>query len=409
MELKTNYQYTYFIHPFIIKEQKYQKYILKLLKNKNCYLQVFKKEDDINLYKYFLPQIRKFLFSSFDLNYDKIEKLKNLPADTASALLAKYPCTIFEYKLDKSIQGKVEEEQGIFFNISKIDIICFNSGICFLCIKTSILNSNKFNDVLDFNYKFRDINQEFKTRQYDRIRIQTNAFEDVKGIQELIKEITGTNIDAAKYDIDTERFFTYSYTCVDQDYWNEYRKFENIENEFIKYSNILPSENISNYAKDESISISEWKYAKIGLTKQSVALFSSAKEMNNFTILPQEFETEYFYTYIINLYKKLYLKKINLELSNAKEISSARKKFIEFTKNIWIQEITENEIGTIINNKLNQVLELDAVYAYTKNKYDVLYSDLKIEKHIGITIALCVTLLTAIVFNIINFVQLFNK
>ena len=28
MELKMNYQYTYFIHPFVIKESKYQKYIL---------------------------------------------------------------------------------------------------------------------------------------------------------------------------------------------------------------------------------------------------------------------------------------------------------------------------------------------------------------------------------------------
>ena len=35
MELKTNYQYTYFIHPFAIKEGNYQKYILKMLKDKN--------------------------------------------------------------------------------------------------------------------------------------------------------------------------------------------------------------------------------------------------------------------------------------------------------------------------------------------------------------------------------------
>ena len=36
MELKINYQYTYFIHPFVIKQSKYQKYILKLLKDKKC-------------------------------------------------------------------------------------------------------------------------------------------------------------------------------------------------------------------------------------------------------------------------------------------------------------------------------------------------------------------------------------
>ena len=36
MELKIKYQYSYFIHPFVIKESKYQKYLLKLLKNKKC-------------------------------------------------------------------------------------------------------------------------------------------------------------------------------------------------------------------------------------------------------------------------------------------------------------------------------------------------------------------------------------
>ena len=38
MELKTNYQYTYFIHPFAIKEGNYQKYILKMLKEKKQFL-----------------------------------------------------------------------------------------------------------------------------------------------------------------------------------------------------------------------------------------------------------------------------------------------------------------------------------------------------------------------------------
>ena len=31
MELKINYQYSYFIHPFVIKETKYQKYLLKII------------------------------------------------------------------------------------------------------------------------------------------------------------------------------------------------------------------------------------------------------------------------------------------------------------------------------------------------------------------------------------------
>lgn len=409
MELKTNYQYTYFVHPFIVKEQRYQKYILKMLKDKNSELKIFKKEKDLNLYKYFLPEVRNFLFSSFDFTTNKLKSLEKLPLETQSAILAKYPCTMFEYNLERDIQGKTGEEKGIFFNIKKIDIICFNTGICFLCIKTNVENTNKFDDILNFNYKFRDINQEFKTKQYEKIRIQTDDYADIKNFTDLIKDITGTNFDAARYDIDTERFLTYSYVCLDQDYWNEYRKFENIEHNFIKFANILPADYIANFVKDESVSISEWKYAKIGLTKQGVTLFSSAQEMKNFTIFPEEFENQYFYTYIINLYKKIYLSKLNAEFSNTKNIKKVRRKFIEFTRKVWIQEITQDEAGTIITHRLNDVLELETLYAYTKNKYDVLYKDLNIEKNSKITFVLAIALLATAVMNIYNFIQILNK
>ena len=381
MELKTNYQYTYFIHPFIVKENRYQKYLLKLLKDKKCNIKIFKKEKDLKLYKYFLPEIRKFLFSSFDFTPNKLKELEKLPIETQSALLSRYPCTMFEYVLEKDIQGKTGEEKGIFFGIRKLEIICFNTGICFLCIKTNIENTNRFDDLLNFNYKFRDIKQQFQLSSFDKIRIQTDAFEDVKSFTDFIGQITGANLEAAKYDIDTERFLSYSYACIEQDYWNEYRKFENIEHNFIKFTNIMPASNIASFIKDESVTISEWKYAKLGLTKQGITLFSSATEMNNYTILPEEFETQYFYTYILNLYKKIYLKKLGFEFSNSKNVKKARKKFIEFTKKIWIQEITEDEAGTIINHRLNEVLELDSLYLSTKNKYDVLYKDLNIEKN----------------------------
>ena len=49
MELKTNYQYTYFIHPFVIKEGKYQKYILKMLRDKDFKLKTFQKIVRINV------------------------------------------------------------------------------------------------------------------------------------------------------------------------------------------------------------------------------------------------------------------------------------------------------------------------------------------------------------------------
>lgn len=115
MELKTNYQYTYFIHPFVVKENKYQKFILKMLKDKECKLKRFEKEKDLKLYKYFSPKMRDFLFSSFSFTNAKYSKFKELPIETQSAILCKYPCTIFEYRIKKRYSWKSRREKRNLF------------------------------------------------------------------------------------------------------------------------------------------------------------------------------------------------------------------------------------------------------------------------------------------------------
>ena len=70
MELKTKYQYTYFIYPFAIKESKYTRYLLKLLKDENCKLRIFRKDKDLDIYSYFswsLSLRRYFLKLKFSL------------------------------------------------------------------------------------------------------------------------------------------------------------------------------------------------------------------------------------------------------------------------------------------------------------------------------------------------------
>lgn len=410
MELKTNYQYTYFIHPFVIKDGKYQKYILKLLKDKNCSLKIFQKEKDLKLYKYFLPKMKEFLFSSFSYGNTKTKKLEELPIETRAALLAKNPCNIFEYTIKKDIQGKLEQNNGIFFTIQKIEIICFSTGICFLSFKTNIEEYEEFSNVLNFNYKFRDINNEIANLEnYDNIRIQTDSFADTKTFQDFIYEIAGPNTEATKLNIETERFLTYSYVCVNQDAWNSNHHFDEIKYQFIKYANILPADSSRDYEYEKVETFSKWKYAKLGLTKLGMTLFSSSNDMNNYTILPEEYENQYFYTYILNLYKKIYLKKIELEFKDITKIKKARKKFVEFTKNLWIQEITEDETGSLLNNKLQEVFELDKLYSEVKNKYDILYKELNIEKEKKISIVIAVVLFISLVLNVLNFMALMLK
>ena len=45
---------------------------------------------------------------------------------------------------------------------------------------------------------------------YDNIRLQTGSFDEVETFREFIRNVTGSNLDALKLDIDTERFLTYS-------------------------------------------------------------------------------------------------------------------------------------------------------------------------------------------------------
>lgn len=410
MELKMNYQYTYFIHPFIIKEGKYQKYMLKMLKDSKFELKRFEKEKDLHVYKFFTPKLRDFLFSSFSFTNEKFNRFQELPIETRAAILAKYPCNIFTYKLKKDIQGKAGNGKGIFFKIQKIEVICFQTGVCFLAIKTNIEDSKDFSDLLNFNYKFRDINQETGIlNSYDNISIQTDSFDNIETFKQFISSVTGSNIEAIKLDIDTERFLTYSYACIDQEAWNSESHFEEFEHNFIKYVNVLPADNIANLKKDEVIMFSKWKYAKMGLTKRCIALLASSSDMNNYTILPEEYENQYFYTYIFALYKRIYLKKLGLECKEAINKRKTRKKFIDFTKNLWIQEVSENEIGTMINQKLQEAFELDELYYKIKNEYDTMYKELNIEKNSRITVAITIVLVASLLFNVLNFVMLMKQ
>ena len=403
MELKTKYQYTYFIYPYVIKENKFSKYLIKLLKDKNCKLRIFKKEKDLSLYSYFSHRARNYMFNSFNFSKTRLAKLEELPIETKAAVLAQSPCTIFEYNMEKDIQGKTEERNGIFFKIPKIEIICFNTGICFLCIKTNIEESERFADLLNFNYKFRDINQEFSNlNNYDNIRVQTDCFEDVQYFKEFIDSLTGPSTEAMKLDIDTERFLTFSYVCIDQESWNNNNEFDNIRSSYMKFLNILPSDNSVNYSKEDMKVISKWKYAKLGVTKQGITLFSSSCDINNFTVFPHEFEQQYLYTYILAIYTKIYLRKINLDFSQGIDVKKARKEFINFTQNLWINEVTLDDTGSVFYQNLRDVLELNSSYFDTKNKYDVLYKEMNIEKTAKNNVAIIAILLVTLIINLIN-------
>lgn len=383
MELQMKYQYTNFIYPYVIEKNNYQKYISKLTKNKNCEIINWKKDKDLDLYNFFLPEIRKYIFNNFQ-NTNPISKENNI---------------LFNYKLEKDIQGKIGKENGIFFQIQKIHILCFKSGLCFLIIKTNVENSKNFSDILNFNYKFRDINSDYNLlKEYENIKIQTDKFENMKELTDFINELTDN---AGKNNkIDTNRFYTYSYVCLEQESWKE----ETLENEFTKFSNILPSSyNINNNIENTKI-ITNTKYSKIGITENGVTLLCSGADTKNYTTLLENYDNEYLYLYIISLYEKLYSKQIMLNLKNNQK--NARDEYVKLKQELITNNITNDEFGNSLNTEFRNVLKLNEIEEEIIKIFDIECKKLDIEKTKKANKIILIILLASLTLNIINFIAL---
>ncbi len=414
MELKTRYQYTYFIYPYIIEKWKYSKYIQKLLKNKNCTLRLFEKQKDLDIYNKFLPKARKFMFPTFEFSDNKRKKFEELDVGMKATILQKYPCSIFEYSLENNIQGKAGRSEGIFFRIEKIEIICFNTGECFILLKTMIEDSNNFEDVLNFNYKFKDIKSEFiSMKQFDNIKIQADKFSSIKKLTEFIEELAGGELKKNSNITETNKFLTFSYTCVDQNCWNKTIEFDDIKHQFYKYINVLPNNynlNVELSNKDKKTAIMDkWEYIKIGFSKQTTAILTSGIDTFNYTKLPFLYENVYIYMYVLELYKKIFIQKMTEKYKMTTAYKKIRKEFLEFTQNIWLQDITNDDIGSLLCNSWSLNLELDKAYWKLKNEYDILYKESNIEKTAKTNKIILIILLVSLGLNIINFINLFWK
>jgi len=412
MELKVKYQYTYFIKPFLIKENKYENYLFSLLSNKNYKLKIFEKEKDLNLYKYFIQNTREYFFPTFEFDREKIRDFDNMIKSLQAKKLSKLHCNIFEYSLNKDVQGKIDKNEGIFFNIDKIEIVCFDTGICFLVIKTDINNSEKFSDLLNFNYRFKDINSDYsKLRDFTNIKIQTDKFSNMKELSDFIDDIIKVNnnsIELKDLDIYNKRFFVYTYSCIDQDNWNVEEDFEKIQSDFLRYSNVLSSNdtldfNMNEFDKNIQV-IEQYKYSRFGFAKNSATLLTSSIDINNYTRLLFDYENEYLYTLIISLYQRVYLKKLETDFRNGKSIDKIRKKITKFTKEVLINEITNSTNGTIFYNKWKEVFEIKEIYNGIKNHYELMYKDLEIEKNNRTNKMISIILVISILLNIFNLI-----
>lgn len=377
MELKTKYQYTYFVYPFVVKEKEYAKFITNMILSENWKEKIFNKIDDVEVDTHFIGTAKNRLFPTLKWNLkDKKEFNKSTTAKKAKTL-SELPSCMLEYQFDDEVKGKVEEKNAIFFEISKIRLMCFKEGICFLLIKAEIDANTfvNFKDLLNLNYKFRNVTPQFlRIKEYDYIKIQSNRFDTIEDVRKFINKICLGYEETEMQGAYTNRMFVYSYACLDESEWNSYKDFTAIRDYFLKYRHVLASDYNSEFADniEKDNTYTRWKYSMYGFTKMSGVLFSSATDHFNYTKLPYYYENVYLYIMLYAFYQRLSYVLLLKEIEDIKNKSIVKNKILRMAKNNALNQVSNSEHAMMLWQNWSKTFGLDEMYRSMIDCYNIL-------------------------------------
>jgi len=184
------------------------------------------------------------------------------------------------------------------------------------------------------------------------INIQPDKYSDIVELKDIFYEIT----EGRKCAINSNELFTYSYVCIDSNYWNEQNDFSKISTEFLKFKDVLPSDYASSFEENESNlknTYSKWKYSMYGFSRKGGVVFSSDADTFNFTKLPYYYETVYLYTMLLALYRKLSDEKIH-RITNSEHVENLWK--------CWGKDFSFEKLDKSTNKqKTNLPIILDSI------------------------------------------------
>lgn len=401
---KIKYQYSYFILPYIVNEERYSEYLNKLLKDNRIKLRRYNKLKNLEMFSFFNKSFLKFFDYADDITNLELREEKKNPSGNLSKKLSKKDLAIFDVNLLQNTQGKVGEEEGIFFRIDKTSIITTKTGVSFLVFKT-IIDSDSFQDLLNFNYRFRELSSEvLEYKKYENINLQSDTFKEVSELKSIITKLTGLNIDELTKTTGIDKFYTFSYLCVDNLMWNEKTDFRELQTAFNKYSEVLPAAFSSEFSDINTAIevIEDLKYSKIGITNLSSNLFASGLEIHNFTKIPIEYETTYLYIYLYTIFQKIFLEKVGRDIFIKQKNRKAIKDLKYFNKYFWGNTITAEDKGILYIKKLKEVFDLNNKYNEIQNKFEIVYKESKIGKYYKYLKAIYYLLGSLVVLTIIN-------
>ena len=382
MNLKTTFHYSYFIHPFIVSDGKYIEFISKFLKDDGIWkLSMIDNVKDLDTHVYFLPYVKKFLFPTLDWSQEYKNNFHNMSYSKQVAALSKLTSVKYEYKIDKDNNYNLSQTD-INFKILKIELLSFETGICFLIFKTELNKAGGINsdDILNFNYKFRTINPRYlKKKKTEGITIMNREFSDVNDLSSFIEQLLYGFEDIERENIYFDRLFTYSYMCLSEDEWNENRELNEIINEFYKFLYVLPSEQSSTFDPDfkgvKENTYTRWRFSIYGFSRESGVVFSSERENFNVKKLPFYYETMYFYIFLLAFYQRIALILFSQELMSSErgKMNELKSKFTKFTHFSWFSQITNSEQGMDIWKKWQKAFDLHELFDEVQKEYTEFY------------------------------------
>lgn len=373
MQERYKYQYSYHILPYRY-EGKYEKYLTKLLLNENIYEHRYEKVKDLEIYSHFKKDILDLFFYKWP--YEKNEEIS---IEKKAKMLSKKEAVVLDYDYHTIANKGIREEKNdsISYDLFDFKIIVFRTGIAMIVLKTVLMETDRVSDVLDFNYQMRSmVSKSLFVKKLDNIKIhlKNNSQEGQTDLKNVIEEFVNLENIEDLGSLWTDSFYTFSYLCVDNMYWNESTKEKDLFKTFYKYVRV----NQSSYDTEAIFDtnnitkvMEELRYSKLGVSKVSSSLMCSGTDIFNFTILLRDYETKYLYTYILALYQRQLIIKISklFNSSDKRKNKKAAKEFERYMKKLWHREITLSEKGSIYYNNLKEVFDLQNLYGEAYAKY----------------------------------------
>ena len=360
---KFKYQYTYHILPYIY-EGRYDEYLTKLLKDTNIIEYRYDKIKDLEIFSYFKKDVLDTMFYEFPYKESENLNIKEKITRLSECESVTFKYDIIDKEKNKTLindivkiaeNEKNDENQrdngNIKFDIEDFKIIVFKTGIAFIILKTTLINTRYISDILDFNYRFKSIlSKKDIIKKIDNIELRLYG-DEINGIEKL-KQIILNYIGKNKNNKLLE---------------NDGNNKNILKDVYSRYSRILHSNyDIEDLEEETMISknMKELKKVNICITKMSSMLLCSDIDPFNFTVLPRDYETKMLYTYLITIYQKLFLLMINKEIisGNTKKQRFGQIRLNEFISKMWYNEITLSEKGSTYYENLKKILEVNKIF-----------------------------------------------